>query len=324
MKKRDVLLKAVKTMPHGVKAQLQNSFIYDPAKEDKGITETKVPVFETVFFEVRTRCNGRCSFCSASIGNDTRPDEKMTPELHEKILRELAEIGYTGRIAYHNNSDPLLFKDLIPYVKKAREIVPEAYIQILTNGRALTYAKADGLLEAGINELSINFYNDNFDMDLPELYHTVISEIIPKYHKMENVKIVGIGEAQDVESPSFFFRVTRRRATEILTSRAGSAPNKQVPISEPRGFCYYPWTQFIITANGNVAQCCCDINFTNVVGNVKDNHIMDVWQGQGLAEIRKKLYNNDRSSTLCEQCDFYGVKTAPKSRMGRLVFDATQ
>jgi len=55
------------------------------------------------------------------------PTVSMPVEVHDKVLRELAAIGFQGRIAYHNNSDPLIFKDLHVFVARAKTLVPQSY-----------------------------------------------------------------------------------------------------------------------------------------------------------------------------------------------------
>ena len=96
--------------------QLQNIFVYKPMIEQKSITVLYPPLFDTVFFEVRTRCNGECAFCLAAVKTDPRKDESMTKEMHKEVLEELKDLNFQGRIAYHNNSDPLIFKDLAEFI----------------------------------------------------------------------------------------------------------------------------------------------------------------------------------------------------------------
>ncbi|MBF0445910.1 MAG: radical SAM protein, partial [Magnetococcales bacterium] len=147
--------------------QLQNLFVYKPIMEQKAITVLDPPLFDTVFFEVRTRCNGECAFCLAAVKTDPRKDETMAPELHKKVLQELKNINFQGRIAYHNNSDPLIFKDLTEFISVAREMFPQNRIQILTNGKALSINKAEKLIQAGIDELIINYYHNDLTAEFP-------------------------------------------------------------------------------------------------------------------------------------------------------------
>jgi hypothetical protein len=66
----------------------------------------------------------------------------------------------------------------------------------------------------------------------------------------EEVEIIGLGDDRSPKGQQFSFIVTPRMEDETLDSRSGTAPNKSGPASLARGFCQYPFTQFIVTAYG--------------------------------------------------------------------------
>lgn len=316
---------AGRLVPRSLLPLLQDRFVYRPVIREKRLSLDTPPLFDTVFFEVRTRCNGHCAFCAASVENDTRPDLVMPPAMHEKVLRELAQVGFAGRIAYHNNSDPLIFKELPAFVARAKAIVPRASVQILSNGRALTLEKADALIRAGIDELSINYYNDDLTVALPRVFHDVDAVVLPRHFAAGEVEVLGLDRDRPNPGARFRYSVRRRLENVQLTSRAGTAPNKKQPGAAPRGFCQYPWTQLIVSADGRMPMCCCDLNITQSVGNVAEQGVMEVWHGAPLRRIREALWRGDRQlMPTCRQCDFYGVKAPPDTSIGRYVFAVTQ
>lgn len=312
-------------MPPAVLRLLQNRFVYQPVIRQKGLSLENPPLFDTVFFEVRTRCNGHCTFCAAAVETDIRPDVSMPAALHDKVLLELAATGFLGRVAYHNNSEPLLFRELPAFVARARELLPASYIQILSNGRSLTLDKAEALIKAGINELSINYYNDDFTRELPKVFHDVANVVLPKFFRADQVHITGIGEDRQNPAARFRYQLTRRLENEKLDSRAGTAPNKRTPETGTRGFCQFPWTQMIVSADGRLPMCCADLNISESVGNASHQTVLEIWRGAPLQRIRRALWNGERESiSTCRQCDFYGVKKAPRTRIGRLVYAMTR
>jgi hypothetical protein len=125
-------------LPRTFLRRLLDRHVYEPAKREKHVSLDDPPLFDSMFFEVRTRCNGRCSFCTASIDNDPRPDISMSMSLYETLLAELVNIGFKGGIAFHDDGAPPIFKNLVPFVSKARVMLPNRFIQILSNGRGLT------------------------------------------------------------------------------------------------------------------------------------------------------------------------------------------
>lgn len=313
-------------IPQPLIRALQDRFVYRPVMRQKHFTTPEdPPLFDTVFFEVRTRCNGHCAFCAASVESDGRPDLSMPWEMHDKVVRELAAIGFAGRIAYHNNSEPLIFKELPRFVAHAKATLPTAQVQILSNGRALTIEKADALIRAGIDELTINYYNDDLTCPLPPVFHDVASLVLPKHFRPEEIEVVGVGADHVNPSARFKYHLRRRLENVRLTSRAGTAPNKPTPDPAPRGFCQFPWTQLIVSADGRAPMCCCDLNITEPVGDVSRQTVMEIWKGKPLRRIRGALLRGDRQAiSTCRQCDFYGVKRPPSTLIGKYVFSITQ
>jgi len=271
-------------------------------------------LFSSVFFELRTRCNGQCSFCAASIQNETRPDICMDFDLYKKAILELAEINYKGSIAFHVNSEPLLIKNIDEYISYARKHLKVSWIQILSNGKSLNPINGKKIIDAGIDELSINIYNDDLKAELPKNIKKFEKEVL---FKLFNKNQVLIGHEDKRPKGKFIkYNIFKRLLNEILNNRAGSSPNKKTnkPIIENHGFCEYPFQQFNVTANGNVSQCCCDLNFANPMGNIKFQSLKEVWGGKKFIELRKNLLSGDRQSNpLCSKCDFYGVGTPPKN-----------
>lgn len=282
------------------------------------------PLFEAVFFELRTRCNGQCSFCAASVQNDQRPDQTMPFDLFRKVVEDLADLDYSGRVAFHVHSDPLMVQNLDRYVGFAREKLPQAWLQILTNGKALNDKRGNALLGAGINELTVNHYTDDLAAPLPTNIVQFREEIIPRYYSSEEV---AEGYGPDGGPAVFRFNINRRRQTEVLTNRAGTAPNKVALTGENVfGFCVYPFTQLNITVDGEVSMCCHDFFFQEAVGNVRDRSVMEIWHGAPFRRVRDELLRNDRSrNRICRRCDFFGVRTSSfSSWLERLLFTASK
>ena len=310
-----------KIIPFSTAKFLQNKFIYKPLIKHFEIDEHNIKLFSAVLFEVRTRCNGNCSFCPASRHHDKRKDISMPMDLYKKVINELKALKYSGKIAYHVNSDPLIFPRLPEFVDYASQSLPSAYIQILTNGIALTLKKAEILLIKGINELTINYYNDDFSAELPEGIRNIRDDLLPKFYKSEQIKA---GFGTDGGSHIFRFNIRRRKVNATLSNRAGSAPNKQEKSKMPRGFCIQPFTRFSITADGRVSKCCNDFYFSDVMGNVSDQNVMEIWKGEKFNNVRRHLLQNDREAIeTCKKCDYYGIGDYHERNVSKLLYFLT-
>lgn len=303
---------------------LQYKSIYKPRMKDFGITPSFTPLFDTVYFEVRTKCNGRCEFCAASVKNDIRQDTMMPRETYDKVISQLNEINFSGRVAYHVNNDPLIFPHLLEFVVHARRELPNAWIQILTNGKSLSVMKAEDLVRAGINELTVNYYMKNTDEDFSPKLYQIRNEILPKYYNHDQIR-ESHGPSKD-GAKVFRYNLIKRNISDVLTTRAGSSPNKGKKSTQPRGFCEFPFTQFNITTDGRVSKCCAEFYFADSMGNVNEESIIDIWKGEKFSHIRRCLLKGRRKALEnCKNCDEYGVRRPYiRSRIGKYIYSITE
>ena len=236
----------------------------------------------------------------------------MDMGLFEKVIGELAELNYDGRVAFHVNNEPLIVPNLEQYISAARAQLPHAWIQILTNGRSLSISRAASLLSVGVNEISINHYNDEDYLSgrVPEKFDEIRDQVIRQYYPHDAI-IGGHGPPANKKDLIFRYNVFLRRETEVMSNRAGTAPNNPgLTGHNVLGFCEYPFTQLNITADGTVSQCCADLYFRNAMGNVRDMTVLDIWYGSAFRKARRALLANDRNGNfLCKSCDFLGVKS---------------
>lgn len=311
-----------KRLAKGLFTTAQNLFIYRPRMRELGIGIDRAPLFNSVFLETRTKCNGTCSFCAASIRAETRPDVQMSPELSERIIGQLRDISFKGIVAPYVNSDSLLYPHVYDLMACARHELPDAWLQVMTNGKALTVEGARRLIEAGIDELHINYYDDDLTAPLPARFVEIRDRLLPSLFPADHLRIGSQPPLSEAgERGVFVFNIVRRCETEVLTSRGGTAPNAPVPLGPPRGFCEYPFTQLNITADGRVGQCCCDFYFSMDLGNATPGHLVDLWFSPKFTELRNQLVRNDRTqNALCRQCDFCGVKKRPEAVVAALDF----
>ena len=307
----DILWVVFRSLPFGVKKAMLEAYYTNKSKKYRLGDDDQFPLPEGVFFELRTKCSGRCSFCAASIQNETRPDSVMEFGLFNKVITELADLDYSGRVAFHVNNEPLIVPDLEKYLSLTREKLPRAWIQILTNGRSLSIKRAESLMEAKVNEITVNHYDDDdyLKQILPPRFASIRDEVISKYYPKKFIRS-GHGPGKFNVGTVFRYNVMNRRETEVLTNRAASAPNKEGLVGENMlGFCQYPFIQFNITTDGRVGLCCADLYFKSIMGNVKNQTVSEIWFGKEFQAERKALLANDRTgNSLCQTCDFVGVK----------------
>ena len=96
----------------------------------------------------------------ANYNDDPREDLLIDSNLVDKILGELKEIDYCGRISFFNNNEPFLDRRIFEFVKKARDLLPKSYLELKSNGKGLKMKKILEIFNAGLDTLYINDYTD--------------------------------------------------------------------------------------------------------------------------------------------------------------------
>ena len=284
-----------KLIPDKTLRHLLNEILYKPIINKKKLRNNDVPLFESVLFELRTKCNNDCSFCPANVHLDKRKDETMPFETYHKAISELKEMKFSGRVSFHLNNEPLITPNLFDYVKVAVENLPEVRkFHISTNGLALTKEKSEKIIASGINWVTINWYDDNLKAALPE--KVTDFEAMVNEHNISNKRKINL-------------EIFRRKKTQVLLNRAGEAPNKSSSENiNLRGFCSYPFTHLCINPEGNVSICCFDFYFREITGNVNKNKLFDIWYSDKFSRIRNHLLAGERNMLpLCNKCDHCGV-----------------
>lgn len=240
-------------------------------------------LFNHVELETINRCNGTCSFCPVNALSDKRPYKMMSEKLFYKIINELEEMRYSGKIALFSNNEPLLDDRIIDFHKYTREHLPYARMHLFTNGTLLTLEKFK-LIIPYLDELIIDNYSQNL-------------KLIPN-----SLKIVEYCE----NNPELKSKVTvvLRKRDEVLSTRGGDAPNARI-ISYPYAKCILPFKQMIIRPDGKVSLCCNDPLGKNTLGDVNTQSLVEVWEGEGFASVRKALHSGRGNWEHCEFCDAF-------------------
>src|SRR6185503_15506674 len=77
-----------------------------------------------VEIEVSVRCNRSCIYCPNSKVGSTSPFSFMDIELFRRIIAQLSQISFSGRLSFHFYNEPLMRKDLEKLVAIARAPLP--------------------------------------------------------------------------------------------------------------------------------------------------------------------------------------------------------
>ena len=252
---------------------------------DYFLNSPEPPKPNVVNIETINRCNSTCAFCTANIHAEKRPFMEMTDELYTSIIDQLAEWNYRGHLTLYGNNEPLLDKKIIERHKYAREKLPESYIFMSTNGLILTLEKLIDV-KPYIDQLIINNYSMN--MKLHKNIQRIYEYVNMHPEEFEDVDIL----------------IQMRYLQEVLTNRAGSAPNKKATEKVVKESCLLPFTDMWITPNGHMGLCCCDNFEVTNFADLNQVPLKDAWVSPELMEIRRKIAAGRQNYPFCKYCDF--------------------
>lgn len=240
------------------------------------------PKPKRIEIETINKCNGECSFCPANRHNDKRPLMKMEDEVFRKIIIELAEWGYAGRIGLHSNNEPLLDPRIMDFAAFAKINLPDAKVYMYTNGTLLTVEKLKKLMQH-LDYIVIDNYNDALELN-EEI--KPIQEILKKDMDLERRVQIHI-----------------RKRQEVLGTRGGKSPNNNGKDYVRPYSCFLPFIQMVFRPDGKLSFCCSDVFGTMTMGDVKKQSVMEIWNGDYYREMRKIIAEAPKEIAICRHCN---------------------
>ena len=248
------------------------------------MNEKETPIFANCMIETINRCNGSCEFCPANKKEEQRPLKKMTDEMFYKIIYQLHDIGWKGKLYLNINNEPFLDKRILKFAQFAKSKIPDVFISVFSNGTLLTPQKIESMVDY-IDELVLNDYSERYILSKT---HRLIYQYIRRHKKrFSNMNII----------------INRRYGKEILATRAGNAPNKPKRNNKITTPCIYPFLDFLIFPDGMVGMCCNDCKEVSNFGNIAQNTLLEIWNNKKFYELRSAMMKGRDSYLFCQECD---------------------
>lgn len=262
-----------------------------------------IPVFSIIEFNITGSCNRECSFCPVSNPNVyTKTNDGLELALFEKIVKDLQEISYEGKILFSAFSEPLLHKKVEDLLSIAKKYLPNIRLEMVSNGDLLTSKKLKKLYEAGLDTINISMYdgahqiehfnNMRAEADVPQ----DVIVLRRRYYENGNYGITISNRVGLVNSNEF-----RDEKEESIT---------ELPLKQA---CYYPFYMILVDYNGDVLLCPHDWSKSLKFGNLKEKKLFDIWHAKALNGIRERLTLCDRNFGACKNCDVLGTVIGKES-----------
>jgi radical SAM protein with 4Fe4S-binding SPASM domain len=295
--------------------------IYEKKIRKLALEYIKYP--HAISIESTNRCNANCWLCPHKYM--TRPKGTMTQDVFENIVDQV--YTYPGLCMFLSGfGEPLL--DLELEKKCAYAKSKGVYrVSFYTNGQLLTQERAKDLVDAGIDaiDVSIDSGNPQAFADLRKgLDFGVIIENVRKladlrrngkpFITIDMLTLRGKSEESDKLSQLLsgsYDRLVIRHPDNWIGSVEVPANAKTIHRPVPpkcRPPCKHLWDMMVVYWDGSVPLCCHDFNAEQIMGNVRNESIEDVWRNHQFEYYREANLAHDFSHLkLCNKCDFFTI-----------------
>lgn len=265
-----------------------------------------------VSFETLTLCNARCDFCP--YPDLSRKGTVMSDALITKILDECR--SFPGDLPLSivplRVNEPFLDRRIFDICKQINDTLPNAVIQLFSNASPLNDANLAKLAKVkNIGRLVISLHENR-----PDVYERLLG--IPFQRTIRNVEAlhelkaggiitfpvelsrVGDGSAWDEEFCRWgwekfplFTTYSTARADWIGVVNTLVSPIPQVGCGQ--------WFNINILSDGAVAFCCIDSDGRWGIGDVNEQHILEIYNRPERRALRENLTNRTQIAQ-CANC----------------------
>jgi len=271
-----------------------------------------------LWIEPTSFCNLKCVMCP-NKDLDRKDKGYMSLEMFRKIVDESRSFIHEANLIHRGES--LLHPDVFAMIRYAGEA--GILTKLHTNGTLLDADKSRRLLESGLDQLTFSF--DGYDAKTHESirvhsdFENTLGNIIrflELKRDMRSKKPHTILELIDFPD---LYREIRPEAKKEFLDRFRGLPLDRVRVKEMHNWageiqggakgrkyapCTFLWASLIIFWDGTVLPCTQDFFGDLGVGNVKDQSLAEIWNGERMATLRKKAAEGDIGGLKpCSACD---------------------
>ncbi len=294
--------------------------------------ETVIPLSTPfiVFIDPSDVCNFQCKFCPTGDHELMRktPGRNHGPMdfvVYKKVIDDIC--GFEKKvkvIRLYKDGEPLLNPHFADMVKYAKQSGCCERVDTTTNASLLTHGLSDRIIDAGLDRINISieglssqqyleFSNYSIEFD------RVVDQVRYFYeHKTNTEMIVKInGDMLTEEEKQRFYdlfgNITDGIFIESIMDCWPTFEQKKVNINMERGIygqpirevmvCPYVFYSFAVNSDGTVSLCFLDWKRDLLIGDVKKENIVDLWNSKAMRDYQKLFLSGERKThPICAHC----------------------
>ncbi len=270
-----------------------------------------------VSVETTSRCNATCPFCPYNVR--ARDKTHMDQALFEKIIEDCTQFPLDA-IEPFLNGEPFVDPKIMDRMELIRSRLPNTKLRVYSNGYALSPKRADELCNLGIDHLYISLNTLNPDkykeimgfklertlenvmyLTDPVRRHKVARKITLRMTRMDNTSL-----AEQEEFQSF---CESRGVRCFIVGLFNYKGDVHSPLPVPTYACEHI-TRLDILSSGKVTLCCMDQEGEYPLGDVTQQSVLEVFQGEASRRYQQMHRSGRRAEIApCGSCNLFWPST---------------
>ena len=282
-------------------------------------------------------CNAKCPVCETGADILGRKKAFLSFDDFKIIIDKI--YPYTNTLMYYFMGEPFLNKEWVKQVRYAKDKgIP--FISTCTNGDVKGIPQ--GVIESGIDW--VNFQIGGMTQETHETYrvntklkniqenvketirlkkehnskvHLEAGFILMKHNEHQVEEFIEWCKEVGVDS----FNIIDPCVRTVEQGKQYLPTNKDNWIYDPKKFeegrlqrrvipkndCPWIYYSMTIMANGDVSPCCHDACGKETMGNLIEQDLEEIWNGEKFQNFRDKIHTNQKDIEICRLCSGYGV-----------------
>ena len=296
------------------------------------------PFPKVIQLQTINACQAACKMCPYPAFKDVFPRGRMDDDLFDKIIDEIARHPEVDTFVPMLQNEPFLDKHIFEKIARFKQrTAGRVSVELVTNGALLTDEHIARLRDAELDVL---------DISLDALSRNVYDKIRIGLDYDEVLAGVERVIAADLPGTSVFVRLVRQRdnAHEVrafagrwrkrgvpvfiydVTNRTGAVHQFDEAIRVPQssnmvsmvegvkrrasrawlGHCPIPFASASVLHNGDVLMCTHDWARAEIIGNLRDATLAELWNGERMREIRALISRRQYDAVpACRDCSLW-------------------
>jgi MoaA/NifB/PqqE/SkfB family radical SAM enzyme len=274
-------------------------------------------------------CNFKCAFCAVQSKEEKLSFRRqlMPMELFCKIMDDLTEFPDKLKVLRVNGQgEPLLNPNFAEMVKYAKQKNVADFVETITNGSMLNPERNQQIIDSGIDRIRISIENitekgyqeiAGAKVDFESL-RANIKDLHERSGKCEiYCKIVDAAVPTEEDRKQFFSlfgdicdRIFIDHVIPMWSDFGELNQRLHVGETGVHGqkvqsirVCPFPFYSLIVNSDGEVTACCPDWKRKLVLGDLKTESMMEIWNGKKLRTFWKALLGGQKNTyEMCEKC----------------------